>query len=200
MLKHVSLTIAFTAMIFSVQALPLLYTFDGSITNIDGENVNIDMLYRLILNFDEPGIENGSYQNDYSLNGLPYDFSSAIFYEDSDILYPSQNLIYNYNKKAYHYDGSNEYENIVLLENKINNITTNLFKLHNTLQSSFQIDDKFSVNEISIDHTASGIVTLTSISSFNPHSIPEPETIVLLLLSMCGLWIISKQKNMLNKC
>lgn len=206
MLKQISLTIAFTAMIFSVQALPLLYTFDGSINMINDEAVNIDMTYQLIMDFDKPGLEDGDFLYDQIIGGLDYDYGHAFFYETSNILYPADDLIYT-TEKAFHLINTNlgSHSNKVFIEKKINGFLVNTFELQNFLQSEFQINDVFSVTErfndnFSINNVANGIVKLTAISSFIPHPVPEPNTIVLLLLAISGLYVISKQKTIFNKC
>lgn len=189
MLKQISLIVAFTAMIFSAQALPLLYSFEGSIN--DG-NVNYSMLYQLVIDFDEFAIEQGSYQGDETISGLLFDYASVDLYETSNMLYLSEE--YNYNKLAYHYYGLSQYENVVKLENKVNAVITNSFYLKNTLQSVFQIGDIFTVTETHQSLTATGSVTLKNISFLIPHPVPEPNTIVLILLAISVLWIFSKRR------
>lgn len=192
MLKRLSLIIAFTAI--STQALPLLYSFEGLIN--DG-NVNYETLYQLVIDFDESAIEQSLIQNDFTIDGVSFDYASVDLYETSYMLYPS-NEYYNkltcYNKFVYHYYGLNQYENVVQLENKENGIITNSFYLKNTLQSVFQIGDIFSLTEKNETSTATGFATLTMISSVIPHSVPEPNTIILLLLAISGLWIFKQKK------
>lgn len=208
MLRRISIVVAIMAMLFSVQALPLLYTFEGTINNVDGEAADINMVYQLLMDFDAPALINGSLVNDFTYGGTSYDFASATFYETSDVLYPS--LVYtteNAVHKATEFHGSYDYENSVLFQNKnTSNYLLNSFSLNNTLQSAFQIGDAFSVNEFVNEnnfnqHSASGFVTLTAISSLNPQSVPEPNEIILIILGGIGVWMMSQRKRLqLIKC
>lgn len=205
MFKRTLLVICMMAALFSVQADPMLYTFDGFLTieKISGSqfnseyNISEDIEYNLLINFDDPALTSFGYYDDYTdIYGDEYDFGSVslepngFFYKNDIIDYTALSVIdINYVSWGF---GATE----IFIAGKNSYGRTNYIKINNTdndggliVGKNYSIVEEYNDYLNDKSYEAKGNIVLTSIT--DPYqSVPEPGSMTLMfsgILAISGL-------------
>jgi hypothetical protein len=207
MIRRSLLVVGLLAVMFSVQADPIYYTFSGTVSSNTDASSSFQsgdvITYQFLLDFDMPGLQNNSPLNDYSnyFYGITYstNYGSAKITSNSDaITYTIEDLTYTawaaieqnyYLGESPYYTRSSVYFSDPIAGGGYNEIA-----LNNDSNVPFQLGDVFSFVE-KVDpgisgaiKTAMGSVAITRISStlnddpVTPpvSSVPEPSTLFML--------------------
>lgn len=219
MFKRFLTILLLSSVLFYTQALPIQYTFEGTITYMNGSSSDIDWAYDLIIDFDEPGIISNSIVNDEALSPyISWDYGSVEFAEGSESYFSNIDVdlegVISTTKYAYRYIseywGYTEYRN-----NKIFIYThdyyknSRSFKLENTVEpnqysnTSFALGDIFTLKEEIIKNDektnlATGLFQITSITDYIPgpqQSVPEPTFITMMASSILMLSMVRLKRK-----
>lgn len=202
MYKRTLLVICMMAALFSVQADPMLYTFDGFLTteDINGtpSDVNYEVEYNFLIDFDEPALRNGDLHYDKIEDGTGFFDYGSVVLESEDGLY--------YNNDIFIYSMLSVLDVDLIPEGGVTEIfisgydgygrQTNTLKIKSIDSDGGLIVGKdYSVIELYNDYPnfnyyeAKGNIVLTSIT--NPYqSVPEPGSMALMfsgILAISGL-------------
>ena len=197
MIRRSLLVLSLLAALFSAQADPMYYTFEG-VSN----DAFFGITYLFVIDFDAPALLDGL--NYYDNSGALYtrDYGSVVMDATSESLYfPVVDATeYQTAMALRFYDGfDNTYENTIDLKREISSPHSfNYLTLTNTLNSNFEIGDFFTATDYSSiisgsDETiqeSTGLMQLTSKSPNGSTSVSEPGTLVMLsgsLIFLSGL-------------
>jgi len=189
MVKSISLIFCLFAILVSVQADPMLYSFEGTISSANGVVTTFDVTYNILVDFDEVALKGGAAEYDNSGLYSSYDYGSAVISDNTLTYFDIDEIVYANDAYAVNVAENSHYDNEIKFSSTdyILDMPYSEIRIWNAEIQDYGIGDVFLVTEHrninnNFNH-AMGTVTLVSILDPNQQSVPEPNTLMLIVTS-----------------
>jgi len=220
MFKKLMFTVCLLTIFSTIQATPILYTFEGSMRtlsfydgNTPANTVSIeefDVVYELLIDMDAQGLKGRTLQSDILNAPNDYNYGSAEISENTVTYFNIDDISYGYHAFAVEVDvnivSDIDYANEItfLNTNTLQVLPYSLLQIRNEDISGFRVGDEYKVLErsyVALDNRKEvwGSVTLVSMVDPSKQSVPEPGSLTMMASSLVVLSGLGFRKKYYRK-